>query len=371
MSQTDRARRAGSGAGKNAAPWRARLLALLFCAAVGLPFLLFNVFSRQLSADNHENRLLTTLPDVFTGPLPGLLERLDTFLADNAPFRYQFVELDAGIDYHLFGTTQDEQVLAGRDGWLFYKAGPDAARPLADYQGLPDRNDSPETLAAAAASLQRLADALAAQGCTLVLDLAPSKDRIYREYVPDAYPIVDETNRTDRLAAYLAANTGVAVNWQYQALRAQALAAPEQLLYYKTDTHWNRAGALLSLDGVFAALGLPTRPFADYTFATGEPATGDMAGVAALYGQLPPDDTVWVEGYAGLFPEKDPRTVGVYGDSFSWLYPEFLAVRFAGCWREELDAFTPEAVAQAGCDILILEATERNVDKLLALLAAW
>lgn len=37
-----------------------------------------------------------------------------------------------------------------------------------------------------------------------MLDLTPSKDRIYREYMPDGYPIVNEENRTDLLAAYLA-----------------------------------------------------------------------------------------------------------------------------------------------------------------------
>src|SRR5699024_575506 len=156
----------------------------LFCAILGGSFLVFNVFSKQLSGDNHENRLLTTLPSVLQGPLSGLIARLDSFFVDNSPFRYQLIALDAGLDYILFGTTQSDQVLTGRDGWLFYKDGPDAAHPVANYQGLPSTFDSEETLAAAAASLQRLGDTLAARGCTLVLDLAPSKDRVYREQMP-------------------------------------------------------------------------------------------------------------------------------------------------------------------------------------------
>ena len=77
------------------------------------------------------------------------------------------MELNANANYLLFGQVQNDQVLAGRDGWLFYKDGPDAARPLANCQGLPDTFDSGEELAAAAAQLQRLSDALAEQGCTL------------------------------------------------------------------------------------------------------------------------------------------------------------------------------------------------------------
>ena len=225
----------------------------LFCAILGGSFLVFNVFSKQLSGDNHENRLLTTLPSVLQGPLSGLIARLDSFFVDNSPFRYQLTARDAGLDYILFGTTQSDQVLTGRDGWLFYKDGPDAAHPVANYQGLPSTFDSEETLAAAAASLQRLGDTLAARGCTLVLDLAPSKDRVYREQMPAGYPIVNEENRTDRLAAYLAEHTTVPVNWSYGAVRAQALADPDTLLYFTPDTHGNPAGALFGLDGARAA----------------------------------------------------------------------------------------------------------------------
>ena len=58
----------------------------LFCAILGGSFLVFNVFSKQLSGDNHENRLLTTLPSVLQGPLSGLIARLDSFFVDNSPW---------------------------------------------------------------------------------------------------------------------------------------------------------------------------------------------------------------------------------------------------------------------------------------------
>ena len=146
---------------------------------------------------------MTGLPQVLQSPLSQLPRSLDNFFVDNSPFRYQFVLLNAGIDYAVFGTSQSDQVLPGKDGWLFYKDGPTAAQPVANYQGLTDINDSPEVLAQASAKLQILNDRLAENGCTLVLDLTPSKDRIYREYMPDGYPIVNEENRTDLLVGYL------------------------------------------------------------------------------------------------------------------------------------------------------------------------
>ena len=342
----------------------------LFCAILGGSFLVFNVFSKQLSGDNHENRLLTTLPSVLQGPLSGLIARLDSFFVDNSPFRYQLTALDAGLDYILFGTTQSDQVLTGRDGWLFYKDGPDAAHPVANYQGLPSTFDSEETLAAAAASLQRLGDTLAARGCTLVLDLAPSKDRVYREQMPAGYPIVNEENRTDRLAAYLAAHTTVPVNWSYAAVRAQALADPDTLLYFKTDTHWNHAGALFGLDGALAAAGVETLPFSAYELGDNGVQTGDLANVAALYAVLPDEHDLAAINYAALY-QADPRTVGVVGDSFSGYYQLYLQQRFAGSWYQEPETLTPELAAEPGCDILILSVTERNLDLLLTLLGRF
>lgn len=64
--------------------------------------------------DSHENRLMTGLPQVLQSPLRELPRNLDNFLVDNSPFRYQFVLVNAGLDYALFGTSQSDQVLPGR-----------------------------------------------------------------------------------------------------------------------------------------------------------------------------------------------------------------------------------------------------------------
>ena len=93
----------------------------VFCAVIGLAFPVFNIFSKQLSMDSHENRLMTGLPQVLQSPLRELPRNLDNFLVDNSPFRYQFVLVNAGLDYALFGTSQSDQVLPGKDApWLVY-----------------------------------------------------------------------------------------------------------------------------------------------------------------------------------------------------------------------------------------------------------
>ena len=48
-----------------------------FCAVIGLAFPVFNVFSKQLSMDSHENRLMTGLPRTFTLSSSEILEALE------------------------------------------------------------------------------------------------------------------------------------------------------------------------------------------------------------------------------------------------------------------------------------------------------
>ena len=114
----------------------------VFCAVIGLAFPVFNIFSKQLSMDSHENRLMTGLLQVLQSPLRELPRNLDNFLVDNSPFRYQFVLVNAGLDYALFGTSQSDQVLPGKDGWLFYKDGPNAAQPLQAEKQLTERSNA-------------------------------------------------------------------------------------------------------------------------------------------------------------------------------------------------------------------------------------
>ena len=62
----------------------------VFCAAIGLTFPVFNVFSKQLSMDSHENRLMTGLPQVLQSPISQLPRSLDNFfdfmISKNRPF---------------------------------------------------------------------------------------------------------------------------------------------------------------------------------------------------------------------------------------------------------------------------------------------
>lgn len=96
----------------------------VFCAAVGLTFPVFNIFSKQLSMDSHENRLMTGLPQVLQSPLSQLPRSLDNFFVDNSPFRYQFVLLNAGIDYAVLARAKAIRYCPARMAGCFTRTAP-------------------------------------------------------------------------------------------------------------------------------------------------------------------------------------------------------------------------------------------------------
>ena len=51
----------------------------VFCAVIGLAFPVFNIFSKQLSMDSHENRLMTGLPQVLQARCGSCRAILTTF----------------------------------------------------------------------------------------------------------------------------------------------------------------------------------------------------------------------------------------------------------------------------------------------------
>lgn len=100
------------------------LFIILFCAVLGLSFPVFNIFSKQLSMDSHENRLMTGLPQVLQSPLRELSKNLDNFFVDNSPFRYQFVLLNAGLDYNCSAPAKATRYCRARMAGCFTRMAP-------------------------------------------------------------------------------------------------------------------------------------------------------------------------------------------------------------------------------------------------------
>jgi alginate O-acetyltransferase complex protein AlgJ len=197
---------------------------------------------------------------------------LEKQLDHKLPARDTLIAWANAVRYKLFSGGGD-QVRVGRDGWLFltdeikYEGQKSFSKPV-DAQALMDtRLDL----------IRDASKALSAQGVSLVVALVPDKARVYAPYLEKGvYPAHNQA----RYAAGLEGlkERGVAVVDLYGPLgqAAQAKAATAEPVYYKTDTHWNQAGAELSAKEISRTVAVAKLELAPSAFAT--KASGPVAG---------------------------------------------------------------------------------------------
>jgi hypothetical protein len=135
------------------------------------------------------------------------------------------------------GVSSTPSVIIGKSGWLFF-AGDEA---LASYRAV-----RPFTEAQVMQWQRRMEQRqawLAERGIRFLLVIAPNKETIYPEFMPARLNRVRETTRLDQLMAQMRARSSVAIIDPRGALRSAK--AGGGALYFRTDTHWNDAGAWL------------------------------------------------------------------------------------------------------------------------------
>ncbi|HAZ64868.1 MAG TPA: hypothetical protein DCZ72_14825, partial [Armatimonadetes bacterium] len=215
---------------------------------------------------------------------------------------------------------EDERVLAGDDGWLFFRRGFEYL--AAD--DLRDQADGRDPLAAITDFQQQLAG----RGIDLLLVLIPDKVEVYPERAGLEVPadgLVQPTTR--RLVAELSAAGVETVDLLAAMLAAKA--ADPTLLYLPTDTHWTPAGLELAAATIAARVRAYPWYTAGTTAYTREPIEfgrqGDLVGMlgGAAAADFRPERLTarQVRLPDGTFYADDPASpIVVLGDSFCGIY---------------------------------------------------
>lgn len=378
---------AGARGEKAARRCRAALLCG-FAALLFLPGPLWLLLRGGLDTATHENRTLAPFPAGETAvPLGEWPAAFDAWLGDHAPFRNQFMTLNARANWAL-GSLDSSDVLLGREHWLFLRDVSDSSS-LSDYQGLTAY--TPEELAACRNALTALQTALARRGCRLAVLLAPAKEGVYSQYMPTFIPAVSRPTKVQALAGYLGAETSVPILWPQQPLRD---AAQRRQVYYKYDTHWNEAGAYLAASELLQMLERPAAPFEEAIFTADPdtPAPADLANVSGAWA-ICTDDVYYTadlpRGVCTLTQSAGSITrwqgagegsLVLIRDSFGEALAPFLTAQFKSSLALHGSALAPEELlAQLNAlpafpEVVVLEVAERFSDNLArqaALLLPW
>ena len=272
-------------------PHRDRWLVALFALAIALPFA-GAMGKRHLTATAFENRTAAPwpLPPADAKSMRAWPPAFEQAFADRFGGRDRLIAAHHAIKALGFGVSPVDKVLIGSQGWLYFK-GEDGKAIDRDWRSVhPYADDEPRRVAA---EFKRRHDWLSSRGIAYVVMIVPDKATIYPEHLPSWVRQATPVTRLDRLYIALGAYPEITALDLRPALRA---AKSQQRLYFKTDSHWNYAGATVGYETLMRALQaprgqLPFVPAERPPYRRGEDVySGDLAHMLGLPRQFEEDD---------------------------------------------------------------------------------
>lgn len=233
---------------------------ILVFPTISYPFL--KKFDKELI---DENRVKAEFPRINSE----FFSNFNKYFDDNLPFRGTYIKLfnkfETRIDFvyknlldafNIPYYIEKNNVIFGKEDWLFYYYGDNNSH----YSGF--NLPTIQELEGLSQKLNKINNYFKSRNKDFLLFIAPNKEEIYFEYMPDAIKVVNETKRLDIIVDYIQKNTDVKIVYP----KNELLKAKEKgLLYYKYDTHWNNLGGYIGASTILEKLNIEYDKSAEYT----------------------------------------------------------------------------------------------------------
>lgn len=278
-----------------------------------------------------------------------------TWLSDHFFGRQELISVHNKTVSTVFATSSSDDVILGTDGWLYYEP------TLGDYTGTAVATD--RELFMAANNLALMQEYCESQGRVFAFVIAPNKNSLYPEHMPDYGAVSSQTN-AQALHSKLD-EMGVAYIDLFAVFGEQ-----EEVLYFAHDSHWNSKGAALGADSINAAFGVQSNYFGG-DFSQREYHLGDLYEM--LYPSFKDTEENPVYGgelafeFTGKATKADSITLETssgkagnllcYRDSFGNLLYPYLADSYGTCRFSRSVSYD---LTQDG-DYVLIELVERNI----------
>ena len=293
-----------------------------------------------------------------------VLDEVTDYVADHFAFRQEMITASAQLDAAVFQVSNQGDVVLGKEDWLFYQ------ETMADY--LRTEPLSGQQLFGAARTLALLQEHAAARGARLYVTVSPNKASLYPEYLPNVGEPLEGESNVDRLLPYLEGE-GVSYLDLFAPFQQE-----DEVLYYRTDSHWNVRGAALAHDALITGLGKTDQePFFSGTYHQGEPHLGDLYEMLYPTGTETEEDAAYDRPFAFSYVRpirsaedqfiqtENPDRSGsllMFRDSFGNLLHTFLADAYGQAAFSRAMPYTMSLLDQTGADTVLIEIVERNLD---------
>lgn len=295
---------------------------------------------------------------------PDVLSESADYLSDHFFLRRELITTRSWLTA-LFGSSTAEDVIIGKNGWLYYTP------TLDDYTG--SNPMSGAEIFSAARNLYLMQEYCESRGARFLFTATPNKNSLYGGNMPGrgGGAALSEHNAI-RLYTWLD-TLGVCYADLFAAFSEQT-----ETLYFAHDSHWTSMGAALGADAINSAFGRESGyysgPFSERTSHTGDlwemlypaatdPETDPAYGGALDYtrdnGTRPDAITINTASEAG------EGNLLAFRDSFgNLLYPyladSFLTARFSRAVEYDLTQ-----INALNADFVLIELVERNLGYLI------
>lgn len=353
-----------------------RIILAAFIVLICCPQFLWILFERYMDSENYENRELAMRPEFSLNSYDTYSGEYNDYFNDHLPFRNYLITLNSMIDYFVFDSYRSERAIVGKDNWFFYTDVNDGD-PISCYQGT--NLLSEEELQAIADNCIAQRDFLAEQGKELVIFIAPNKERVYYENMPEEYGLPANDYMALQVVEYLQDHTDIRVIYPYEELM-EAKSVLSQNIYYKTDTHWNYVGGYIGAVALLREMGIEIPSITDEQIVISKDDIyfGDLMNMLGMP-HLPmfADDEYLVTGYDDHNIEilewefhtvfsyhaqnADSRKLFVVRDSFSSAMVPYVASQFNDSHWRFVRSYTYEDFENYDPDIVVFEFVERNI----------
>ena len=310
------------------------------------PYYGFNL-SGQVGMEKRELTVLTWKGD--------FSKNIEAWLNDRIGPKELATELYSRFHYLLM--LNNDLVLKGKDHWLFY-CDKDDGDVFGDWLG---RNPlSTEELEKIVSNLIRSQKKMEQKRIKFLLVIAPNKERIYREFLPDNFSEFGNNTRLNQIKERLKKHPDI----HFLDLGSEILERKKNStypLYYKADTHWNSLGAFWGSYAIVEKFNgmniiLPKLKLSDFSITVSKKETGDLVTPMGLK-SYPHDleiELVRVQQSTNNLPTR----ILLLGDSFGVALEPFLKNFFPNFYferRSHANGF----IKRFKPDIVVLEIAER------------
>ncbi len=346
-----------------------------------------------------ENRILSDKPKLRTedGSInTEFFSEFETYFSEHFGLRSQLVTLNAQLRTQLLGTSPDDDVVSGDDGWLYY------GDTLNDYMNTETLSD--RAIYNIHNNLTLFSEFCEDNGAWFVFTVAPNKNTVYPEYMPSRYTVTDSSDNLERFTEAYSTFHDEYMRLMYSSqledcakademgyysycdlketlVNEKALYSQKEIpLYHKTDSHWNNLGALIGartlIDDTFNETKLPEEIS---SFTVRADHSGDLAEM--LYPSDVPADNQYYTGYdftyeyVGRFhgfddlnikttSQSGDRKLLMYRDSFGEAIIPYMAEVYSTAEFTRAVPYRTESISNGDADTVILEIVERNLGNL-------